>query len=240
MPPRDEAKLQGILAARLQALGAEVDLWEPEPTGKGNRFVPDELDFAGRPQLAARLAGAGGGRTLLLNGHIDAVDAEPVDTWTSHPFRAEVRERLLYGRGGNDMKGGIACLLFALETRCARAGVSAGDVVFCANTDEESSGAGSLACVAHGVRADAGICAEPTDFDAWVACRGTVKPHHHRAGPRRPRREPPPALARRRRRQRHREDAGRARGHRDAARRLARPRPTSGTRCWRRATSCPR
>ena len=58
-PPRDEAKLQGILAARLKALGAEVDIWEPEPTGKGNRFVPDDLDFKGRPQLAARLAGAG-------------------------------------------------------------------------------------------------------------------------------------------------------------------------------------
>ena len=34
-----------------QALGATADLWEPEPTGKGNRFVPDDLDFVGRPQL---------------------------------------------------------------------------------------------------------------------------------------------------------------------------------------------
>ena len=53
-------------------------MWEPEPTGSGNRVVPDGLDFAGRPQLAARLRGAGGGRSLLLNGHIDAVSAEPV------------------------------------------------------------------------------------------------------------------------------------------------------------------
>ena len=43
-------------------------------------------------------------------------------------------------------------------------------------TDEESSGAGGRAAVAHGVAADAGLCAEATDFDAWVACRGTVTP----------------------------------------------------------------
>lgn len=175
-PPRDETKLQGILAARLKALGAEVDVWEPEPTSTGDRFVPDDLDFTGRPQLAARLSGTGNGRSLLLNGHIDAVTPGPAETWASDPFKAEVRDGLLYGRGANDMKGGLASLLFALEC-LAGAGVRlAGEVVYCANTDEESSGAGSLACIAHGVRADAGICAEPTGFDAWVTCRGTVCP----------------------------------------------------------------
>ena len=63
-PPRQEAELQESLRRRLAALGAETDLWEPEPTGSGNRVVPDGLDFVGRPQLAARLRGAGGGRSL--------------------------------------------------------------------------------------------------------------------------------------------------------------------------------
>jgi acetylornithine deacetylase len=175
-PAREETKLQGILAARLKALRAEIDLWEPEPTGTGNRFVPDELDFSGRPQLAARLAGAGGGPSLLLNGHIDAVTPGPLDSWTSDPFKAQVRDGLLCGRGVNDMKGGLAALLFALECLASSGVRLAGDVLYCANTDEESSGAGSLACIAHGVRADAGICAEPTAFDAWVTCRGTVCP----------------------------------------------------------------
>jgi acetylornithine deacetylase len=175
-PPRQEAELQGYLRRRLDAVGAAVDVWEPEPTGTGNRFVPDGLTFEGRPQLAARLGGAGGGRSLLLNGHIDAVSAEPVGQWTSHPLKPEVRDGLLFGRGSCDMKGGIGGMLFALET-LQRLGVRlAGDVVFCTNTDEESSGAGSYACVAHGVRADAGLCAEPTTFDAWVACRGGVNP----------------------------------------------------------------
>jgi len=175
-PARDEAALQMLLAERLAALGATVDLWEPEPTGKGNRFVPDDLDFVGRPQLAATLPGAGGGRSLLLNGHIDVVGVEPREQWSSDPRVATERDGRLYGRGVNDMKGGIAAMVVALES-LQRAGVRLrGDVVFCTVTDEESSGAGGRAAVARGVGADAGLCAEATDFDAWVACRGTVTP----------------------------------------------------------------
>ncbi|MGE5229197.1 MAG: M20 family metallopeptidase [Deltaproteobacteria bacterium] len=175
-PPRQEAELQEHLRRRLVALGADVDVWEPETTGSGNRVVPDGLDFRGRPQLAARLRGAGGGRSLLLNGHIDAVSYEPLDRWASHPLRPEVRDGQLYGRGSCDMKGGIAGMLFALETVTRLGARLAGDVVFCTDSDEESSGAGAYACAAHGVRADAGLCAEPTAFDVWVACRGGVNP----------------------------------------------------------------
>ena len=175
-PPRDEEKLQHILAGRLEGLGAEVDLWEAPSTGSGNRHVPDELHFAGRPQLAARLRGAGGGRSLLLNGHIDAVSAEPRERWASDPFRLTERDGRLYGRGVADMKGGLTTMLVALEIlhRCDVR--LAGDAVYCSVTDEESSGAGGFAAVAHGVDADAGICAEPTGFDVWVACRGSLTP----------------------------------------------------------------
>ena len=175
-PARDEEKLQRLLAARLEELGARPDLWEPAPTGAGSRSIPAGLDFAGRPQLAAVISGSGSGRSLLLNGHIDAVDVEPRGEWLSDPFKVEERDGHLYGRGVNDMKGGIACLVVALET-LRRLGVRlAGDIVFCTVTDEESSGAGGHMAVAHGVRADAGIAAEATDFDAWVSCRGTVAP----------------------------------------------------------------
>ena len=46
-PARDEAALQEYLRARLAPLGATTDVWEPESTGSGNRFVPDDLDFGG-------------------------------------------------------------------------------------------------------------------------------------------------------------------------------------------------
>jgi acetylornithine deacetylase len=174
--PRDEVKLQTILAARLRALGARVDVFEPRAIPEGHPLFPAGLDFAGRPQLAATLRGAGGGRSLLLNGHIDAVEAQP-DAWAHDPYDAVERDGLLFGRGVVDMKGGIAAQLMACEV-LHRAGVRlSGDLVFTTDTDEEGYGAGSWCLTEHGVRADGGVIAEPSSFNACVACRGTLKPH---------------------------------------------------------------
>jgi acetylornithine deacetylase len=173
-PPRSEAELQKHLAGRLRDGGAEVDLWEPSAEEMaGKPLVPPGLGFEGRPQLVARFKGAGGGKNLLFNGHIDAVSVEPIDQWTSDPFTAEVRDGNLYGRGSCDMKGGIAAMTLAAEV-IAEVGVElAGDLIVATNTDEESSGAGSSAIVARGIEADAGIVTEATGFDVWVACRGS-------------------------------------------------------------------
>lgn len=173
--PRDEASLQKLLADRFRAAGAAVEVWEPElPELAGLPLVPEHLDFTGRPQLTARFGGAGGGRSLLLNGHVDVVSAEPVELWTTGPNAPEVRDGRLYGRGACDMKGGIAAMVVAAEVVTRRSARLAGDLLVATNTDEESSGAGGMALVAHGVRADAGICPEPTGFDTWVACRGST------------------------------------------------------------------
>ncbi len=173
-PARDEAALQRFLGDRLEAAGASIDIWEPDPAAVAAVGpIPPGLDFAGRPQLAATFRGTGGGRSLLLNGHIDVVTPEPVDRWTSDPWAAEVRGGILYGRGVFDMKGGVAAMTYAAET-LARLGIQLdGDLIVNTNTDEESSGAGSLACVEHGIRADGGICTEPTRGEVWVCTRGS-------------------------------------------------------------------
>jgi acetylornithine deacetylase len=173
-PPRQEAELQRLLAGRQVDAGAEIDLFEPTAAELAGRpLVPAGLDFAGRPQLIATHRGAEGGRSLVLNGHIDVVSAEPVGTWTSPPFEPEVRDGRLYGRGSCDMKGGVAAMAFAAEV-LAQLGVRlAGDLIVATNTDEESSGAGGSALVAHGLRADAGIVTEPTGHRTWIACRGS-------------------------------------------------------------------
>lgn len=173
-PPRQERELQEYLAGRLSSAGASIDLWEPDPAAIGGRQVPAGLDFDQRPQLAARFAGDGGGRSLLLNGHIDVVSAEPSDLWTSDPFSATLRDGMLYGRGAADMKGGVACMVFAAELLDRLKVRLRGDLIVNTNTDEESSGSGSLACVAHGLRADGGICPEATRGMLWRACRGSI------------------------------------------------------------------
>jgi acetylornithine deacetylase len=177
-PARDEADLQEYLAGRLRAVGAEADVWEPAPDDvRATKLTPPGgVVFEGRPQLAARFPGTGAAPSLLLNGHIDVVSSEPRERWTSDPKRADVRDGKLYGRGSCDMKGGVAAMVFAAET-LSRLGVRlGGDLIVCTVTDEESTGAGALAAVAHGVRADAGIVTEPSGFDVWVACRGSLIP----------------------------------------------------------------
>jgi len=71
------------------------------------------------------------------------------------------------------MKGGIAAMVFAVETLSALAVSLDGDLLVATNTDEESSGAGGTALVEHGLRADAGVVTEPTGFETWIACRGS-------------------------------------------------------------------
>jgi acetylornithine deacetylase len=173
-PPRSEAALQECLAARLQAIGAETDLFEPDPAALvGRPLVPQGLDFAGRPQLIARRRGGGGGRSLIFHGHIDAVSAEPRGAWSSDPFAAVIRDGKLYGRGACDMKGGIAAMVTAAEA-LAELGIELdGDLLVATNTDEESTGAGGTTLVDRGLAANAAIVPEATDFRVWVACRGT-------------------------------------------------------------------
>jgi len=173
-PARDEVALQTLLAERLRARGAEIDLWEPEPGDvTGHPLSLDGIGFAGRPQLAARLRGSGGGQSLLLNGHIDVVPASCEDGWEHDPFDPQVAEGRIVGRGACDMKGGIAAMVVAAEV-LADTGALRGDLVVCTNTDEESSGVGGLACARRGVTADFTIVTEPSGLEVWPACRGTV------------------------------------------------------------------
>ncbi len=174
-PARAEAALQQLLAARLRAAGAEVDVWEPSRADVADHPLcpAGGIGFAGRPQLAARLPGSGSGPSLLLNGHIDVVPARREDGWEDDPFDAQVRDGRVIGRGACDMKGGIAAMVLAAEAVVAAGGV-AGDLIVCTNTDEESSGVGGLACARHGVAADFAIVPEPTSLEIWPACRGSV------------------------------------------------------------------
>jgi acetylornithine deacetylase len=183
--PRQERALQEHLAALLESHGAEVMLYEPDAASlRPHPMVPEELTFEGRPQLVARFRGSGGGRTLLLNGHVDVVDVEPRANWTLDPFAAVVRDGRLYGRGTCDMKGGVASMVVAACTLAELGLPLAGDLIVNTVTEEESTGAGGL-FAARLLQADAAIVPEPSSLAVWVACRGSLLPRitvHGRAG----------------------------------------------------------
>jgi acetylornithine deacetylase len=170
--PGEEAALQEQVARRLRRGGLEVGLWEPEPEAAARVTVPPGFRFDGRPQLLARRPGAGGGRSLLLNGHVDVVPPGTEAAWTAPPRSAQLRDGRLYGLGSCDMKGGVAAMIVAVEALAAMAVPTAGDLFVTTVTDEESTGAGSAAIVARGLPADAGVIPEPTGLDVWTASRG--------------------------------------------------------------------
>ncbi|WP_270332922.1 M20/M25/M40 family metallo-hydrolase [Ligilactobacillus acidipiscis] len=55
-----------------------------------------------------------GSKTLGFSGHEDIVSAGELSAWESQPFKAEVRNGRLYGRGVTEMKGGLVALIIAM------------------------------------------------------------------------------------------------------------------------------
>jgi len=129
-------------------------------------------NYEGRPNLAAVRKGTGGGRSLILSGHVDTV---PVGSapWTRPPFGGQREGNRLYGRGANDMKAGIAANLFVAEALSELGIRLAGDLTFESVVDEEFGGVnGTLAGRLMGYSADAAIISEPSFLRVCPAQRG--------------------------------------------------------------------
>jgi acetylornithine deacetylase len=124
----------------------------------------------GRWNVVATLKGSGGGRSLMLNGHMDTVGVEGM---TIKPFNPFVRRGLLHGRGACDMKGAIAAMIGAAKSLADSKPTLRGDVIFTFVVDEEHLSIGMEKLVEE-YRADAAIVGEPTDMAIAVAHKGFV------------------------------------------------------------------
>src|SRR3990172_6744041 len=126
--------------------------------GGGLESELQEVD-RGRFQTIGRLRGNGGGKTLMLNGHID-IDPIPAGI-ERDPWKPTVEGDLLYGAGIANMKGGLAAMIVAtLALKRARTPLR-GDVVLACVVGELQGGAGTVHLLKSGVRADAAIVTEP-------------------------------------------------------------------------------
>lgn len=130
------------------------------------------LNYKNRPNVVGVLRGTGGGRSLILNGHIDTVTIEPKEQWTKDPFGAEINDGLMYGRGTSDMKGGLMAAIMAL-TYLREAGLRPrGDIIVQSVVNEEHAGNGTLDLVRRGFTADAAVVLEPTNNQIAVSHPG--------------------------------------------------------------------
>ncbi len=170
-----EGSAQPMVAERLRRIGCSVDVFEPD-NERLKRYVVDfnpGRNYSGRPNVVGVLKGQGGGRSLILNGHIDTVPYDETE-WSVPPLSGEIRNGRMFGRGTADMKSGLAAMIMAVET-IVEAGVGLrGDVIVQSVVDEEGGGNGTLACVDRGYTADAAIITEGTDEKIVVANRGVL------------------------------------------------------------------
>jgi len=147
-----EAELARFVAGWCERAGLEVEVEEAAP---------------GRPNVVATARGGGGGRSLMLNAHLDVVGVAGME----RPFDPYVADGRLYGRGAYDMKGSLAAIMLA-ASRAAELPLR-GDVVVTAVADEEVASVGTAA-VAASRSADAAIVTEPTEMRLAVAHKGFV------------------------------------------------------------------
>jgi acetylornithine deacetylase len=171
-----ESSAQAIMIEKCRQLGLQLDIWEIDHNElvRHPSFFCDRKDFNGNPNVVAVLKGTGDGRSLILNGHIDVVPVGDEQNWKRDPFSGHIEAGKLYGRGSTDMKGGTVALLLALEAIIQSGIHLKGDVIFQSVIEEESGGAGTLATVLKGYRADGAIIPEPTNMKIFPKQQGSM------------------------------------------------------------------
>jgi acetylornithine deacetylase len=146
-----ESEIAALIAERMRKAGLDVDV---QPVD------------AGRPNVVGVLEGRGAGRSLMFCGHTDTVGVEGMND----PWSPRTRDGRLYGRGAQDMKGGLAAMIDAARALAAD-GFPSGRLIVAAVMDEEFASLGADALVKQWT-ADAAIVTEPTDLAIGVGHKG--------------------------------------------------------------------
>lgn len=148
------------IEAWARRLGLETEL---QPVGENRANV---LVYAGSRSRSAK--------TLMLNGHLDVVPAE--GRWEHEPFQlSSDGAGRLYGRGACDMKGGIACMMTALEQLLRENFSFGGTLLLCFVADEECDNLGVKRFLNEAPGVDACVIGEPTDLKLCIAHRGVCR-----------------------------------------------------------------
>ena len=182
----DEAAGQAVMRRAFAGLGLEPFDVPIDPAALDGHpgAAPFGWDVSGKANVLANWepAGRGGGRSLIVNGHIDVVSPEPVSLWSGPPFAARRAGDWIGGRGAGDMKSGLVAMVGAVAGLRRLGLAPRGRVQLQSVVEEECTGNGALACVLAGHTADAAILTEPTRGAIWNAQVGVLWFQVHVAG----------------------------------------------------------
>jgi acetylornithine deacetylase len=129
------------------------------------------IEYAGRWNLRAAMAGKGGGKRLLLNTHLDVV---PPSQGQDRPYDPRIADGFVHGRGSCDAKGQVATIYLAMAALKDLGVRLGGDVIAHLVVEEEVGGNGTLAMARQGEKADGCIVLEPTELRVLSSIRGAV------------------------------------------------------------------
>jgi acetylornithine deacetylase len=174
-PTGEELQMAQYMQSKLRQLGLDVTWQEVEDS---------------RANVVARWSGAGGGKNLMFNGHMDTSNTgrEEFLTGIGYKPHAAVKDGFIYGLGIYNMKGALVCYTHAVKA-LQRAGVRLkGDVIIAAVAGEiektqwgefhgkeyRGYGCGTHYLVNHGVLPDMCILGEPTDMHVALEHFGSM------------------------------------------------------------------
>ncbi|RSK36630.1 M20 family metallopeptidase [Bhargavaea beijingensis] len=162
VPGGNEEKVAHYVADVLMGYGIETHVEEVVP---------------GRPNVIGIIDSGKPGPTLLFEGHTDVVTEGNRDAWTYDPFGAEIVDGRMYGRGTNDTKGNLACMITAVHSILQDGEDFRGKIILCIPCDEE----GMMIGIKHFIKqgwadgVDGAIICEPEENQVCIAQRGAMR-----------------------------------------------------------------
>ncbi|MFC7063153.1 M20 family metallopeptidase [Halobacillus seohaensis] len=158
----NEEKAALFVGDYLRKLGIDVHIEEVEP---------------GRPNVVGVIDSGKPGKTLLFEGHTDVVTEGDHGSWNYDPFGAEIIDGRMHGRGTNDTKGNLSCMITAVQSMLEDKEEWSGKIIMCIPCDEE----GMMIGIKHFIKqgwaegVDGAIICEPEENQVCITQRGAMR-----------------------------------------------------------------